>query len=256
MIKLRKIIPYIVAYCILFYLLNYYLLDNFKIDDDSKATISLMMPLIICVCIYYVIKIFKNKNDNKIKRISEKYKRVIELNNQYNFIDIGKKDRTIYEKEYSHKSYDKVRADSIILYRIENNEDGIRDFILNAYRNKKKYDEYLKKFEMINEKTDKEIIEKEGLTETKFKKIENRVIEKTKISDKVYNISIHVTASYITSSGRNTYQKSKLIKYEELCDIYMRWHNGKKYDETTKFERKQVNDDLRYDVLKETILNV
>lgn len=56
--------------------------------------------------------------------------------------------------------------------------------------------------------------------------------------------------SYTTPSGKNTYKKNRIAGYQELCDLYMQWRNGKKYDETSKRERKYLTDKMRYDVLK------
>ena len=86
--------------------------------------------------------------------------------------------------------------------------------------------------------------------EEKFNKIEKRIIDEIIINESIYDISINVVVSYITNSGKYSYRKNKIVKYQELCDIYMQWRNSKKYDETSKRERKYMNDKLRYDVLK------
>ena len=31
---------------------------------------------------------------------------------------------------------------------------------------------------------------------------------------------------------KNTFKKNRVVDYQELCDLYMQWRNGKKYDET------------------------
>ena len=84
----------------------------------------------------------------------------------------------------------------------------------------------------------------------KYNKIENRIIKEILYDKNVYNISINVIVSYTTPSGKNTYKKNRIVGYQELCDLYMQWRNGKKYDETSKRERKYLTDKMRYDVLK------
>ena len=245
MSKIKKYIWYIVLYYVLYYFLFY----TTKNNDNNIYTIT-FLALIISISTYYLNKYVKIKNNNKVKSISNKYKKVVEINEKYKFYELNKKDRIIFEREYSHKSYDRARANSILLYHIENNENNIREFILNAYRNKKMYDEYLKEIEQITDKTDNKAIEKIGFNEEKFNKIEKRIIDEIIINESIYDISINVVVSYITNSGKYSYRKNKIVKYQELCDIYMQWQNGKKYDETSKRERKYMNDKLRYAVLK------
>jgi len=245
MSKIKKYICYIVLYYVLYYFLYYTIKNN-----DEKILIITYLPLLICISTYYINNYIKTNNDNKIKEISNKYKKILKINEKYKFYELNKKDRIIFEREYSHKSYDRARANSILLYHIENNENNIREFILNAYRNKKMYDEYLKEIEQITDKTDSKIIEGIGFSQEKYDKIEKRIIDEIMFKENVYNISINVVVSYKANYDKYTQRKNKIVKYQELCDIYMQWRNSKKYYETSKRERKYMNDKLRYDVLK------
>ena len=249
MSKIKKIIVYIILFYVLYYTL-FLISQNIITFKDIYSIFSFFASLGICIGLYIFNKLSQSRIEQKVIRISQKYKKIVELNNDYEFINLGKLNRTIYEKEYSHKAYDRARADSILLYHIENDENNIREFILNAYRNKKKYDDYQSKFELINMSTNKEDLKIEGLTQNKFIKNENRLIQRIKISDRVYNISINVIVLYTTNSGKYSYRKNRIVHYKELCDIYMQWHNRKNYNETSKRERKYLNDKLRYDVLK------
>jgi len=251
-----KIAIYVVIWYICFYIIYYN--SSFKtIDKDTLNLLSLAIPTAIVFSIMGIIKLIRkikieNRNNkfNIIKPISEKYKKLSELNQKYDFNDLGIVNRTIIEKEYSHKSFDRARANSIILYQIENNDNNIREFILNAYRNKKSYDNYLNDFNNINEETQEEKILSTGFSKEQFLKIENELLECEKIKDDIYNITIDVIVSYTTPAGKSTYKKNKIMTYQELCDLYMQWRNGKKYDETSKRERRYMTDQLRYDVLK------
>ncbi len=251
---MKKAIKYIILWYACFYIL-FFIIRPFEVNQELKLIILCYGSVILTILFVNSKKIinkFKEKyykgKLERIKDISEKYKELIKLNAKYEFIELGELNREIYEREYSHKSYDRARAKSIIIYNIENNEDNIRDFILNAYRNKKRYDEYCKELDNINTKTKPEIIEASGFTAKEFDKLESMLIDKTKYNEDVYNISINVEVGYITRRYNNS--KNRTIKYEELCDLYMEWRNGKKYKETAKRERKYMNDQLRYDVLK------
>lgn len=248
--KKNKSILFISLYFIVVFVFSL-LLNIFNIEDKAQLLIKLIIPLVITLLIYYIINLKIEAMYDKIKLISKNYKKLEELNNKYDFKEIKKTKRNIYEREYSNKSYDRARAKSIILYQLENNEDSIREFILDAYRNKKMYDKYIAEFEQLNEKTDNVEIEKIGFKENKFNKLERKIINQYKISDKIYKISIKVTVEYISPYNKeNRASKSRVVEYQELCDLYMEWRNGKKYAETSKRERSYMSDDLRFDVLK------
>lgn len=247
--KSHKIIIYIVLWYVFYYML-FYIFKSINMSEKILTGISFFLPFLLVFAIAKINKEILENKYNKIKKVSKNYTLLCELNKKYTFIDIGNKKRTIHEREYSHKSYDRARANSIVLYNIENNNNNIREFILNAYRNKKTYDQYLNEFHVLNEKTSIEDIEATGYNEEKFYKLEKRILELEKIKDNVFNISLNVIVSYSTPSGKNTYKKNKVLSYQELCDLYMQWRNGKKYEETSKRERKYMTDDLRYDVLK------
>ena len=226
---------------------------NTKITEvlqEEISVISFIISIPAYLLLNYSINVIKNKNNEIVKKVSGKYNKLVELNNNYEFKKLGKIKRTIIEREYSHKSFDRARANSIILYRIENNEDNIRDFILDAYRNKKSYDSYIEEYLKIDDTISDSDLKKINFSRKKYNRIENRIIKKIIYNENVYNIKINVIVSYTTASGKNTYQKNKIVGYQELCDLYMQWRNGKKYDETSKRERKYLTDKMRYDVLK------
>ena len=119
---------------VLFYLTIFInLIFGINLTDELNGKISIICFYIsvpLYLIINYFIRDMKNKNNEKVKLVSTKYNKVVELNKKYEFKEIGKINRTIKEREYSHKSFDRARANSIILYQIENNVNNIRDFIL------------------------------------------------------------------------------------------------------------------------------
>ena len=109
---------------------------------------------------------------------------------KYEFKEIGKINRTIKEREYSHKSFDRARANSIILYQIENNVNNIRDFILDAYRNKKTFDNYIEEYSKIDDIISDSNLERIKFSRKKYNKIEKRIIKEILYDKKIYNISM------------------------------------------------------------------
>lgn len=219
-------------------------------DEIITLTIHIIISIMLYIIISEISNSIERKNDKIVKNVSTKYKAILAINDKYNFIELESIYRKIIEREYSHKSFDRARASQIILYNLENNIDGIREFILNAYKNKKEYDRYIKQIECINEIPNEEFLKKIHFSQTKYNRVEKRIINQIQYDESVYDIIINVIVYYTTPAGRNTYKKNRIFNYNELCDLYMQWRNGKKYAETARRERKYLNDSMRYDVLK------
>ena len=98
---------------------------------------------------------------------------------------------------------------------------------------------------------DESYIEEEiGISKKSFIKLEQKLINRIKITQDVYNITCDVEIYYRSPKGRNNYSKRHIFSYYELVDIYNNWLNGKKYEVTSKIERQIMNEDIRYNVLK------
>ncbi len=81
-----------------------------------------------------------------------------------------------------------------------------------------------------------------------IKNVKKFFIKKYKIIKDVYNIRVGVKVFYRSPKGQNYYSKSKIVYFDELCDIYNLWLKAKNYEITSKIERSIINDDIRYNV--------
>ena len=120
-----------------------------------------------------------------------------------------------------------------------------------AIKNKILYTKYLEDFSKIDNDVSEDVIkEKLNISKDRFKKLESKLLNKVKISDDVYNISVDLCVYYRSPRGRNNYSKNKIITFLELEEIYNKWLRGKNYEINSKIERSIMNDDIRYNVLK------
>lgn len=213
---------------------------------EKGKFILFLLILIIYVCMLVNIKINEDKLISNVKNNSENFKKLILFNESIKFENIEKYYHKINEREYSVRSYDKARAKDILRYNIENNIDNLKTDIEKAIKNKKIYDDYVAKFDTLSENVKKN----SNVESRKFKNVEKFLIKKYTISKDVYNIRVAVKVFYRSPKGQNYYSKSKVVYFDELCDIYNLWLKGKNYEITSKIERSIINDDIRYNVLK------
>ena len=203
--------------------------------------------LLLLPFLYYI----DHSLEIKIKNISENYKELEELNKKYEFGKINKKNRSLTEREYSNKSYDRARAKDILRYNIENNWDNIRSDLQTAINNKKLYDSYIEEFSNLNKELDEDYIRSNlNISKKKFENLEKKILLKNKIKENVYDIRVNVNVYYESYGGKNYRSKSKTVYFDELAEYYDLWKKGKNYEVTSKVERKIMNNDLRYNVLK------
>ena len=232
------------------------------VDDSSKYYCFSLFLFLLPFILYFVscgikkIIIARHKKhitkmERKVMEVSKNYQEVLNLNNKYKFIALDKNKFDIYEREYSLKSYDRVSGSDIIRYYVENNTSDLRSKIELAIKNKKLYDRYMKEFLNIDVPLEDDIInDKLEISKEKYLKIENKLLNKFKVDESVYNIKINVNVYYCSSRGQNRYSKSRTYDFVEIVKIYNDWLKGKNYEVSARLERSIMNDNIRYNVLK------
>ena len=182
-----------------------------------------------------------------VSELSSKIQKVIKLNESYNFKEIKQNKRSITEREYSRKSLDRVTGTSIIKYHIENNIKEIRTDVENAIYNINLLEKYAKDVEEILQC---ESINNSEYSLNKYKRIEERVLKKLIYKQDDFLITLKIEVYYRSNGGNVNDSRKGRYSFNDLINIYNEWQNGNKFEETKKQERKIMNDDIRYNVLK------
>lgn len=216
---------------------------------EKIGGITIFIAIIIIIILIYdsIIMRKRKKEMNEIEQTSEKIKKLNELNCKSDFKRLYRITHYLNEREYSRKSLDRLLLDSVIKYYIEINNDYIRDDIEYSIYNNNLYDRYYENVKIIENSESKNIttIPMERYINYENKIFKNLVIDKNNIVT-----SIKLTAFY-RSNGGNVYDsKYGTYSFNELVTFYQQWKNGNKYEESKKMERKIMNDDIRYNVLK------
>lgn len=244
---------HLILICLIVWYVCFYaiseLLKNI-IGGNTLITFALFfIPTFVVIVLYYFVKHYFVTRNAKVKECSLKYQEVLNINKKYSFRNI-KKEIELEENEFSLKSFNDILAKQVVLYRIENNDDNIREWIEDAILNEGIYQHYKQEIKMLKPVTDNQLIKKTGLKEEKFNKIENELVESIIYDENVYAIRAHVVVNYCNKNYDILNKKDRYVKFDELKSIYYEWKNSKKYSETTKKERKLMNYTLREEVLK------
>ena len=194
-----------------------------------------------------IINTLKEEDNNLIKQESTKVKKIIELNNKYQFKEIKNVKHNIVEREYSRKSLDRVICVNVIKYHIENDIDFLRADIENAIYNLNILNEYQNN---VNEIINQNYSDKSSFSLSKFTKVEKRVLNSLIYKEENFLINVSLEVYYRSNSGRVYDSNGENYTFDELVNLYNEWMNGKRYEETKKQERQIMNDDIRYNVLK------
>lgn len=242
----QKILLLIVA-CYLTYFIVFGILNLTTLNEEIITDISLISWILPALFYFLVIRNIIKQENSKVTQVSTKIKKLLELNNSYDFKKISKRKHSIIEREYSRKSLDRVTASSVIKYHIENDIDLIRTDIENAKHNINLLEEYLKDVSKI---ANFESNNESKYSLKKFKRIENRVFNSLIYKEKDFLISLKLEVYYRSNSGNVNDSRRGKVSFDELINIYNEWQNGNKFEETKKQERKIMNDDIRYNVLK------
>ena len=244
--KWKKILLIIVM-CYLSFYLAYLILSLTTLNEKASSIICLFFFVLPIIIYNFIIKKIITKENNTVSELSSKIQKVLELNESYDFKETKQNKRSITEREYSRKSLDRVTGTSIIKYHIENNIEDIRTDIENAIYNTNLLEMYTKDVEKI---LLCESINNSKYSSNKYKRIEKRVLKKIIYKKEDFLISLKIEVYYRSNGGNvNDSRKGKYL-FDDLVTIYNDWKNGDKFEETKKQERKIMNDDIRYNVLK------
>ncbi len=210
---------------------------------EVLISIATMFSIIIVI-----ILILKNEqNKSSVMHYSEKFQQLLQLNRNYLFYET-KKYRTINYPATSKKNCEKLTFSDIIDYYLENNIDGLRSDIENIIYNKNLYLEYLKEFEMISGHLENQILQKLKMSEKKFQKYENKLIQKYKYKGS-FDLVISIKIYYLSPKGRNYYEKKDVLHIDNLIFIYNQYKTMKNNKTIREIERSKMSASIRYDVL-------
>ena len=139
----------IIVMCYLSFYLAYWILSLTALNENVSSMICLFFFILPIIVYNFIIKKIIIRENEIVSALSKKIKKVIKLNESYNFKDIKRNKHSITEREYSRKSLDRVTGTSIIKYHIENNINDIRTDVENAIYNINLLEKYTKDVEEI-----------------------------------------------------------------------------------------------------------
>lgn len=244
--KWQKTILIIISGYISYYT-SYILFKLLALNEQTIVVISTLIGLFPLILYIFVIRKMIKKENEEVSKSSIKIQELNKLNEKYHFKRITKKKHNIIDREYSRKSLERVTGSSIIKYHIENNIDLIRTDIENTIYNIDLLEEYTKEVDKIINYKSKN---KTNYSLKKFQKIENRVLNDSIHKRKEFLIKLKLEVYYRSNAGKVNETRYGNYSFEDLVKLYKEWQNGNKYEETIKQERKIMNDDIRYNVLK------
>lgn len=244
--KCQKVLL-IIFICYVSYFFVYGIFSLTSLSEEIVGNISLIFWILPAIIYIFIIKRIVKKENNEILKVSEKTQKLVELNEYYNFKKILKRKHSISEREYSRKSLERVMAFSIIKYHIENDIDFLRTDIENAIHNISLLEDYNKDVEKLG---NYESSNRSKYSLKKFNRIENRVFKSLVYKKEDFLITLNLEVYYQSNKGNVNESKYSKFTFEDLSIMYNDWVNGNKFKETIKQERKIMNDDIRYNVLK------
>lgn len=170
-----------------------------------------------------------------VKQHSLMYKNIAELNSMYSFNQNVCKKHTYNEYLNSKKQFDNFDTEKWIFSKIEQNASFFES-MQSIYENEiKKYKEYSKQYDSLEEYREEIDIENLEIEYEVFNYIEKRLYEESKYSD-IEKPSIKVNYSYTSPTGRNHYSSSYYYSYSDLLYYieYKKEEDQKSFNEQRK----------------------
>lgn len=224
-----------------------------ELTENEVAGILFIVFLFLFLILYPLYLLFNNiELTKKVLYYSEKLKKQYEINQMFNFNDIG--DRLIINVKCNSKRMLEYKDfDESFLIELKKNEEKYKNLINIITENRKKLRKYNDLINQLNYTISYDTCKANNMNYRKSIRREKRIFS-NRIKKPDTNIEILLQISYISSQERTNCNKVKIYYFDELCYFFKEMNerklNEQKRVEDMKAERLKMTESLRYDILK------
>lgn len=215
---------------------------------DEVLLLLLSLAIIFAVAtvtvIVYAVKIHRK---TKVLRLSRKLKLVNELTERYYFHPV--KSMYYLTMDCNSKSqFDRANLVDFLCHRIYDNMDKINAMIQCSFDNKKRLDSFEKDYRIIMniDTTEDKVLYHDYKY---FKAIEKKLCVNAKPNPST-EFSVNVKKEYVSPKGRNSYLSDYTFSMKDVIACYKKEETVLKQHNEAYYQRKLMNDSIRYDVMK------
>lgn len=201
---------------------------------------------IICAIIYSVYY-------DRVKKHSDRYKKLLDLNNKYNFYTFSSTITSYNQQCNSKRSFDRLDLNNVFFSYIEKHLEACSTLISKIDKNISNYKLYCSDYNNLTTSVTQESAKEFKVPFNTFINIEESIVKKNKLSPQC-TFTIRISASYTSPQGRNSYSKHYDYDYDQIASSYKEvWRlisvrQSRAYQ--VQVERAKLSDSLRYDVLR------
>ena len=201
---------------------------------------------IICAIIYSVYY-------DRVKKHSDRYKKLLDLNNKYNFYTFSSTITSYNQQCNSKRSFDRLYLNNVFFSYIEKHLEACSTLISKIDKNISNYKLYCYDYNNLTTSVTQESAKEFKVPFNTFINIEESIVKKNKLSPQC-TFTIRISASYTSPQGRNSYSKHYDYDYDQIASSYKEvWRlisvrQSRAYQ--VQVERAKLSDSLRYDVLR------
>ncbi len=175
--------------------------------------------LIVLIIVILVVLVRLKKLASLVKENSAKYIKLRKLNEEFKFHKNVKKEIDINHFAVSKTDLSKLILNELLVEMFRDNTNNIDLNMKYVLENEKKYNNYLNRYNAIDDKTTLEIISVTNMKPKTFEFLENRLFKMAKLNP-IVKTKVNIIAKFDTPKGENKYQKKKTYSFGELKDYY------------------------------------
>lgn len=193
-------------------------------------------------------KMIYKKCKSKVIETSQRYMDILQLNQKYNFHDIGP--FLIWDTVLDSKSqYDQTDLDTFFEKMVAKNNDELKNYESSITENQFLLNTYDNEFEKIHDYTTKEYVKTLHLPWHIYQEIEYHICEKIRLHP-LTHLGIKCRIYYTSPQGRNSYKKEHIYGISDVKRALQHLDDKKKFQESKEYQRNLMSNSLRYDILK------
>ena len=167
---------------------------------------------IICAIIYSVYY-------DRVKKHSDRYKKLLDLNNKYNFYTFSSTITSYNQQCNSKRSFDRLDLNNVFFSYIEKHLEACSTLISKIDKNISNYKLYCYDYNNLTTSVTQESAKEFKVPFNTFINIEESIVKKNKLSPQC-TFTIRISASYTSPQGRNSYSKHYDYDYDQIASSY------------------------------------
>lgn len=222
---------------------------------DAGKIVLIIFAALLCVAIISLAiwSLLNERWKSIVIKSSIRLNELHNINEKYTFY-ICDTEKVYYTRCKSKREFDRFDYLSHLKEYLLNHQSTIEDLLSKIKYNKVMYQKYLEEVKSCETQMTEGTCKSFHMSFDKYKAVEEKLFRKDMVKTPDLEISVKISAGYISPQGRNKYYHGLVYGYGHVCKYLpiaiQEYEHMTDYQRQVVSERTKMTDSLRYDIMK------